>query len=187
MAARRRRCSVVLLSIFSLSVISVAHSQETAAPAGQYASAAVDPRTETAERKAEEPPAPGRWEETEVGNVDPGDAAPGTPAGLSLERVHSSALSEPQHDFREELVIRPLHSGDIYASFQFRTLWKTNFRENKGKLRVGVHDRGHLILKHYALMCKESASLRYFSSVFSGSTTFKTSVIYWVYVCLWVS
>ncbi|XP_059396496.1 GPI transamidase component PIG-T-like isoform X1 [Carassius carassius] len=29
--------------------------------------------------------------------------------------------------FQEELVIRPLHSGDIYASFQFRTLWDTDF------------------------------------------------------------
>ncbi|CAF95701.1 unnamed protein product, partial [Tetraodon nigroviridis] len=37
----------------------------------------------------------------------------------------------PEDDFKEELVIRPLHSGDIYASFQFRTLWKTDFRENK--------------------------------------------------------
>uniref|UniRef100_A0A4W5NU97 Phosphatidylinositol glycan anchor biosynthesis class T n=1 Tax=Hucho hucho TaxID=62062 RepID=A0A4W5NU97_9TELE len=27
----------------------------------------------------------------------------------------------------EELVIRPLHSGDTYASFQFRTLWDTDF------------------------------------------------------------
>uniref|UniRef100_A0A3B4YXE9 Phosphatidylinositol glycan anchor biosynthesis class T n=1 Tax=Seriola lalandi dorsalis TaxID=1841481 RepID=A0A3B4YXE9_SERLL len=36
------------------------------------------------------------------------------------------------YDFQEELVIRPLHSGDVYASFQFRTLWETDFtRENK--------------------------------------------------------
>uniref|UniRef100_A0A8C4IS69 Phosphatidylinositol glycan anchor biosynthesis, class T n=1 Tax=Dicentrarchus labrax TaxID=13489 RepID=A0A8C4IS69_DICLA len=34
--------------------------------------------------------------------------------------------------FYEELVIRPLHSGDIYASFQFRTVWETDFmRGNK--------------------------------------------------------
>ncbi|TMS16552.1 GPI transamidase component PIG-T [Larimichthys crocea] len=33
----------------------------------------------------------------------------------------------PKDDFQEELVIRPLHSGDIYASFQFRTVWETDF------------------------------------------------------------
>uniref|UniRef100_A0A3Q1GWL8 Phosphatidylinositol glycan anchor biosynthesis, class T n=1 Tax=Acanthochromis polyacanthus TaxID=80966 RepID=A0A3Q1GWL8_9TELE len=39
------------------------------------------------------------------------------------------------NDFQEELVVRPLHSGDIYASFQFRTLWETDFmRGNKGEL-----------------------------------------------------
>ncbi|MEQ2188155.1 hypothetical protein GOODEAATRI_012090 [Goodea atripinnis] len=36
-------------------------------------------------------------------------------------------------EFKEELVIRPLHSGDIYASFQFRTVWETDFtRGSKG-------------------------------------------------------
>ncbi|TNM87240.1 hypothetical protein fugu_007470 [Takifugu bimaculatus] len=83
------------------------------------------------EKKAEQPAAKGRWEETEVGNMDLGDAATETPDSLSHENVFSPSASEPKHDFREELVIRPLHSGDIYASFQFRTLWKTNFRENK--------------------------------------------------------
>uniref|UniRef100_A0A674P666 Phosphatidylinositol glycan anchor biosynthesis class T n=1 Tax=Takifugu rubripes TaxID=31033 RepID=A0A674P666_TAKRU len=63
--------------------------------------------------------------------MDLGDAATETPDSLSHENVFSPSVSEPKHDFREELVIRPLHSGDIYASFQFRTLWKTNFRENK--------------------------------------------------------
>lgn len=166
MAAHRRRCSVVLLSIFSLSLINVAHSQETTAPAGQYVSASVDPRTETAEKKAEEPAAERRWEETGVGNMDLGDAATQAPRSLSHGKVFSSSVSEPKHDFREELVIRPLHSGDIYASFQFRTQWKTNFRENKGKLTVSVYDRLHRILKHYALMCKAFASLTYLNYSF---------------------
>uniref|UniRef100_A0A4W5NZ59 Phosphatidylinositol glycan anchor biosynthesis class T n=1 Tax=Hucho hucho TaxID=62062 RepID=A0A4W5NZ59_9TELE len=34
----------------------------------------------------------------------------------------------------EELVIRPLHSGDTYASFQFRTLWDTDFLRGKWSL-----------------------------------------------------
>lgn len=161
MAAHRRRCSVVLLSIFSLSLIIVAHSQDTTVPAGQYVSASVDPQTETAEKKAEQPAAERRWEETEVGNMDLGDAATETPDSLRHENVFSSSASEAKHDFREELVIRPLHSGDIYASFQFRTLWKTNFRENKGKLTVSVNDRLHLILKHDTLMCKVFASVTY--------------------------
>uniref|UniRef100_A0A669CFN5 Phosphatidylinositol glycan anchor biosynthesis class T n=1 Tax=Oreochromis niloticus TaxID=8128 RepID=A0A669CFN5_ORENI len=48
------------------------------------------------------------------------------------ETVVPSSVPQPKDDFQEELVIRPLHSGDIYASFQFRTLWDTDFmRENK--------------------------------------------------------
>lgn len=164
MAAHRRRCSLVLLSIFSLSLINVAHSQDTTVPAGQYVSAPVDPQTETAEKKTEEPAAERRWEETEVGNK--GDAATETPDSLSHGNVFSSSESEPKHDFREELVIRPLHSGDIYASFQFRTPWKTNFRENKGKLTVSVYYRLHRILKHYALMCKVFASVTYLNYSF---------------------
>ncbi|XP_051907035.1 GPI transamidase component PIG-T [Hippocampus zosterae] len=38
-----------------------------------------------------------------------------------------STLNNGRHDFQEELVIRPLQSGDIYASFQFRTLWEADF------------------------------------------------------------
>lgn len=139
MAARRRRCSVVLLSIFSLSLFTVAHNQETTVPAEKYDSASVHPPTETAEKKAEQPAEERRWEETEGGSTAPGDAATEKLDHLNHETVFSPSVSQPKHDFREELVIRPLHSGDIYASFQFRTLWKTNFRENKGKLTVSFY------------------------------------------------
>ncbi|XP_030624414.1 GPI transamidase component PIG-T [Chanos chanos] len=37
----------------------------------------------------------------------------------------------PKDQFQEELVIKPLHSGDIYASFQFRTIWDTDFSHGK--------------------------------------------------------
>uniref|UniRef100_A0A8C4IP59 Phosphatidylinositol glycan anchor biosynthesis, class T n=1 Tax=Dicentrarchus labrax TaxID=13489 RepID=A0A8C4IP59_DICLA len=48
------------------------------------------------------------------------------------ETVDPSSVPQPKDDFQEELVIRPLHSGDIYASFQFRTVWETDFmRGNK--------------------------------------------------------
>lgn len=124
-----RRCRAVLSSISILSLITVSHSQETTVPVGQYASAPASPQTstETAEQKAER-----RWEETEVGNAAAVNAATEKLDTLSHETVFPSSVTKPKDDFKEELVIRPLHSGDIYASFQFRTLWKTDFRENKG-------------------------------------------------------
>ncbi|XP_049608066.1 GPI transamidase component PIG-T [Syngnathus scovelli] len=53
----------------------------------------------------------------------------GTP---NVKKQHSDPVAvvppkTPKDDFQEELAIRPLHSGDIYASFQFRTLWETDF------------------------------------------------------------
>uniref|UniRef100_A0A669CB66 Phosphatidylinositol glycan anchor biosynthesis class T n=1 Tax=Oreochromis niloticus TaxID=8128 RepID=A0A669CB66_ORENI len=60
------------------------------------------------------------------------DAAADTQGTSAPETVVPSSVPQPKDDFQEELVIRPLHSGDIYASFQFRTLWDTDFmRENK--------------------------------------------------------
>lgn len=48
------------------------------------------------------------------------------------ESTEETAPPRPFKDeFKEELVIRPLHSGDIYASFQFRTLWDTDFLQGK--------------------------------------------------------
>lgn len=132
------RCSIVLLSIFVLSLTTVSDSQETTVPVGQYASASVNPQTvtETAEQKAER-----RWEETEVGSTVAGEPATEKPDNVSHETVLPLSATKAKDDFQEELVIRPLHSGDIYASFQFRTLWKTDFRENKGKLTVSFHYR----------------------------------------------
>uniref|UniRef100_A0A8C1L8G3 Phosphatidylinositol glycan anchor biosynthesis, class T n=1 Tax=Cyprinus carpio TaxID=7962 RepID=A0A8C1L8G3_CYPCA len=43
-------------------------------------------------------------------------------------------LAAARDEFQEELVIRPLHSGDIYASFQFRTLWDTDFLQEGQKV-----------------------------------------------------
>ncbi|KAI3357318.1 hypothetical protein L3Q82_015764 [Scortum barcoo] len=115
MAAHRCSYAAALLILWGLSAFVVAGGQETT-PAGERHAAA-----ETAEQAAEER----RWEAT------PGDAA--------VDKQDSSVpLSSPttppaaKDDFQEELVIRPLHSGDIYASFQFRTLWETDFmRGNK--------------------------------------------------------
>ncbi len=44
-----------------------------------------------------------------------------------------SFTAAARDQFQEELVIRPLHSGDIYASFQFRTLWDIDFLQERQK------------------------------------------------------
>uniref|UniRef100_A0A8C7HLQ9 Phosphatidylinositol glycan anchor biosynthesis class T n=1 Tax=Oncorhynchus kisutch TaxID=8019 RepID=A0A8C7HLQ9_ONCKI len=51
---------------------------------------------------------------------------------MKLKTLDDPAPPPEKDRFQEELVIRPLHSGDTYASFQFRTLWDTDFlRGNK--------------------------------------------------------
>ncbi|XP_076132411.1 GPI-anchor transamidase component PIGT [Alosa pseudoharengus] len=60
-----------------------------------------------------------QWQSTEEAMVKP-------------ETTKEIAPPPPFKDeFKEELVIRPLQSGDIYASFQFRTLWDTDFLKGK--------------------------------------------------------
>uniref|UniRef100_A0A667X8R6 Phosphatidylinositol glycan anchor biosynthesis class T n=1 Tax=Myripristis murdjan TaxID=586833 RepID=A0A667X8R6_9TELE len=70
-----------------------------------------------------------RWEATEVEEAAPGDAPSDSQTSSAPETVVTP--SQPEDDFQEELVIRPLHSGDIYASFQFRTVWDTDFMGGK--------------------------------------------------------
>uniref|UniRef100_A0A3B4WW98 Uncharacterized protein n=1 Tax=Seriola lalandi dorsalis TaxID=1841481 RepID=A0A3B4WW98_SERLL len=70
-----------------------------------------------------------------MSDVTPNEAAADKQDTSVPETVPLSSVPRPKDDFQEELVIRPLHSGDVYASFQFRTLWETDFtRENKGRL-----------------------------------------------------
>ncbi|XP_029292030.1 GPI transamidase component PIG-T [Cottoperca gobio] len=136
MAAHRCSYSALLLIVCSLSVFSVADSQETTL-AGDHHDTAVDdnPRTDTvtAEQTAEQPAVDQRrWEATEVEEATLDDADTDTRDSIPPETAVPSSVPHPKDDFQEELVIRPLHSGDIYASFQFRTLWETDFmRGNK--------------------------------------------------------
>uniref|UniRef100_A0AAZ3PML8 Uncharacterized protein n=1 Tax=Oncorhynchus tshawytscha TaxID=74940 RepID=A0AAZ3PML8_ONCTS len=60
-----------------------------------------------------------QWEATEVKEAD---RVPDT-----MQTPDVPPLTPAKDQFQEELVIRPLHSGDIYASFQFRTMWDTDF------------------------------------------------------------
>ncbi|CAJ1085458.1 GPI transamidase component PIG-T [Xyrichtys novacula] len=124
MAAHRCSSSaaLVVLCYISFSVFIVANSQETKPTVENHATVVEDTQTdtETAEKSTEQPAVSVReWEATETEEETPDSSAPET--GVSSSGPH------PKDDFQEELVIRPLHSGDIYASFQFRTLWETDF------------------------------------------------------------
>ncbi|XP_064155735.1 GPI transamidase component PIG-T [Anguilla rostrata] len=76
-----------------------------------------------------------RWEATEV-DLDTvplsGEKATGNLRDEAAEAFDSLRHQRYNDQFQEELVIRPLHSGDIYSSFQFRTRWDTDFFQ-KGK------------------------------------------------------
>ncbi|KAK5863388.1 hypothetical protein PBY51_000421 [Eleginops maclovinus] len=136
MAAHRCSYSALLLIICSVSVFIVAYSQETT-PAVDHHAAAVEDHpqatTDTTEKTSQQPAVEERsWEETEVEEVTLHEAPAGTQDTSAPETEAPSPVPQPKDDFKEELVIRPLHSGDIYASFQFRTLWETDFmRGNK--------------------------------------------------------
>uniref|UniRef100_A0A672Q6W6 Phosphatidylinositol glycan anchor biosynthesis class T n=1 Tax=Sinocyclocheilus grahami TaxID=75366 RepID=A0A672Q6W6_SINGR len=68
-----------------------------------------------------------QWQSTDV-EVNRSD---GTKTSETFTPAPAPAPARDQ--FQEELVIRPLHSGDIYASFQFRTLWDTDFLQERQK------------------------------------------------------
>lgn len=138
MAAYRYGYSAVLFILCGLSVFLVTNGQETILTGDDGAAAVDSPQTvtETAEQTAEQPAVEERqWEVTEVEEASPDEAAADKQDASAPETLVPPSVPRPKDDFQEELVIRPLHSGDIYASFQFRTLWETDFmRGNKGKL-----------------------------------------------------
>lgn len=143
MAAHRCSRSALLLILCGLTLFTAADSQETTVNGGHHASAVENQQTatETAEQTTEQPAVEERrWEATEVEEATPDDAAADKQDSPVPETVVPSSVPQPKDDFQEELVIRPLHSGDIYASFQFRTVWETDFsRGNKGKLTVSSY------------------------------------------------
>jgi hypothetical protein len=52
----------------------------------------------------------------------------------------SSVICTPQKDyFDEELLLKPLASGHVYAYFQFTTLWDVEFEATSCKLSSCVH------------------------------------------------
>lgn len=139
MATHRCTYSAVLVTLCCLSLFLVAASHETTLPAGQHVTTDDNPQTvtETAEQSSEQSAVRERlWETTPLEDAAPGDAPADKEDTSTHATVVPASVAQPKDDFQEELIIRPLHSGDIYASFQFRTLWETDFRENKGMLTV---------------------------------------------------
>ncbi|XP_019130206.1 GPI transamidase component PIG-T [Larimichthys crocea] len=120
MAAHRCSRSAVLLIICCLSVFIITDSQATTSNGGQRDNNAVN-SPQTATETAEQAVGEGRWEATEA------EAAADRQDTTAGESSLPASVPRPRDDFQEELVIRPLHSGDIYASFQFRTVWETDF------------------------------------------------------------
>ncbi|XP_068188379.1 GPI transamidase component PIG-T [Antennarius striatus] len=147
MAAPGCWLSLVLFILFNLAVVSVAVSGETIPINGNNATAVHNSDTEAAEQTVavEER----RWEETPAGRASPDDAATDEEGASARGTVVPPMVPRARDDFQEELVIRPLHSGDIYASFHFRTLWESDFmsRNKVSHYRLFPKSLGQVISK----------------------------------------
>uniref|UniRef100_A0A665T0G9 Phosphatidylinositol glycan anchor biosynthesis, class T n=1 Tax=Echeneis naucrates TaxID=173247 RepID=A0A665T0G9_ECHNA len=135
MAAHRCSFSAVLFALWGLSLLTVARGQEATLEGNDRTAVVDNPESVAgaAEQAAGQPAAEDRrWEATAVEEVSPTEAGGGSDSPAPKPAASPPSVPRPKDDFQEELVIRPLHSGDIYTSFQFRTLWETDFtRENK--------------------------------------------------------
>ncbi|XP_072305005.1 GPI transamidase component PIG-T [Eucyclogobius newberryi] len=127
MAARRHSSESLIVILFSLSLFIVINAQETTQTLGNP-DILVDAKAEVPETPPEQEK---QWEPTEVTETtrveDAPVAAESAPPAGTTDSTAGAQRTHGKEDFQEELVIRPLHSGDIYASFQFRTLWETDF------------------------------------------------------------
>ncbi|XP_036389065.1 GPI transamidase component PIG-T isoform X1 [Megalops cyprinoides] len=109
------------------------------------------PNPETPESKQKE--SLRQWEATEVtvdtnADVQSNEEAPDRRDAEVIDSVPPPP--PPKDQFQEELVIRPLQSGDIYASFQFRTRWDTDFFQQGRKVahyRLFPKSLGQVITK----------------------------------------
>jgi len=131
MAAHRCGLStVIILIVFSLthpSNVSCETLEKSNDNTGEQQSVSDSLREVNADESiAEEKTNERQWQSTDV-DLDRSDGT---------KDSESFRLAPAKDQFEEELVIRPLHSGDIYASFQFRTLWDTDFLQEgqKGEL-----------------------------------------------------
>lgn len=76
-----------------------------------------------------------QWHTTEFGINDALEADKADSKTLNDSPGDSKSFTPPpaKDHFQEELVIRPLHSGDIYASFQFGIQLDTDFEQEEKK------------------------------------------------------
>lgn len=131
---KRLGLSFILYSVFVASIradlLHTTQVTENNAAETVLASGLPERPPETGEQTPEETPQVDerRWEATEV-KEEHGDDDDGgdDDAAASVHAVDPPSVPPSPDEFKEELVIRPLHSGDIYASFQFRTVWDTDF------------------------------------------------------------
>ncbi|KAG1962085.1 GPI transamidase component PIG-T isoform X1 [Pimephales promelas] len=127
MAAHRCGLStVIILIVFSLTQPSSCETLEKSNDnTGEQQSVSDSLREVNADESiAEEKTNERQWQSTDV-ELDRSDGT---------KDSESFRLAPAKDQFEEELVIRPLHSGDIYASFQFRTLWDTDFLQEGQKV-----------------------------------------------------
>ncbi|XP_029994989.1 GPI transamidase component PIG-T [Sphaeramia orbicularis] len=130
MAARRNIPVGLLFILCSLTFLIATNTHETTSTSEHPDKAVNLPEksTETGGQTTEQPAVEERqWEPTEFQEETVNDAAAEKQDATPPETTTTSAGAHPKDDFQEELVIRPLQSGDVYASFQFRTLWETDF------------------------------------------------------------
>uniref|UniRef100_A0A3Q3KQE8 Phosphatidylinositol glycan anchor biosynthesis, class T n=1 Tax=Monopterus albus TaxID=43700 RepID=A0A3Q3KQE8_MONAL len=130
MAAYRCSYSAVLLILCICSVSTAIDSEETTLTGAHHVGEVDNTQTatETGEQTTEQPVVEERrWEAIDVEEATPGDSDIDEKDTSAPETIVPLTVPQLKDDFQEELVIRPLHSGDIYASFQFRTLWETDF------------------------------------------------------------
>lgn len=64
---------------------------------------------------------------------------------LLLGPVGGGHAEPPRDTLREELVITPLPSGDVAATFQFRTRWDSDLQREEGERITLEKDNCHLL------------------------------------------
>ncbi|XP_034496469.1 GPI transamidase component PIG-T isoform X5 [Ailuropoda melanoleuca] len=78
---------------------------------------------------------------------------------LLLGPVGGGHAEPPRDTLREELVITPLPSGDVAATFQFRTRWDSDLQREEGERITLEKDNCHLLVSHYRLFPKALGQL----------------------------
>lgn len=117
------RCGLFLLFILLFSVFEYRSSCEKLSDNTREEQSASDALREVKSDVSEDNQDEKQWQSTDIE----------TDKSVETKDSESFRPAADKDQFQEELIIRPLHSGDIYASFQFRTLWDTDFLQDGKK------------------------------------------------------